>query len=265
MDTSIFLTAENIHSQLSSNQVIGKKVFCYHTASSTNEIGHKLARSGAFDGTLILAETQTRGKGRGEHVWLSNPGENLTFTIVLRPNCKPAQTTVLSLMGSLAIADAIYKMHNKKPEIKWPNDVLLGGKKVCGLLLESAISGEQADYVLLGIGLNVNQKVFPKEIESVATSLRLAANRAFSRAAVLSEVARHVEKRYLQFKANNSQSILEDWKAYCTMLGKKITFLHNGMERTGVAIDIDDYGYLRVRVGATALMLSHAEISNVRF
>jgi len=265
METPVFLTAEDIKASLANSKTIGKKVFCYHTASSTNEIGHKLARGGAFDGTLILAENQTRGKGRGEHVWLSSPGENLTFTIVLRPNCKPSEMTLLSLMGSLAIAEAISKMLNKKAAIKWPNDVLIDRKKISGLLLESAISGEHADYVLLGIGLNINQKDFTSELEPTATSLRLAANRAFCRVAVLSEIVRYLERRYLQFKSQDTQSILEDWKTYCTMLGKKITFRQNDLERSGVAMDINDAGYLKVRVGPNTLMLSHAEISNVRF
>lgn len=265
MECSSAFSAEDLQTRMDCNRVVGKSVHCYQSATSTNDIGHSLAKSGAADGTLITAEFQTRGKGRGSNVWQSAQGENIMFSLILRPKGETAKISLLPLMAALAVAQAIETVLQRKPEIKWPNDVMIDRKKVCGILLESAISGSSVEYVLLGIGLNVNQTVFPQELATLATSLRLSAGQLFSRAEVMAELAKKLDEWYLAFCNGKYDAILDGWRSYADLLGKEISFLHNGEHLNGIAKDVDEQGCLIVLTGANPLCLSQAEISNVRY
>lgn len=265
MENTLAFSAEELLARLAGNSIVGKSVHCYQSATSTNDIGHTLAKSGAADGTLITAEFQTRGKGRGQNVWLSRQGENIMLTIILRPKGDTSKISLLPLMAALAVAQAIEAVLQRKPEIKWPNDILIDRKKVCGILLESSFSGNNVEYVLLGIGLNVNQNVMPEELVNLATSLRLSAGHAFSRVDVIEELAKKLDVWYQAFVQGKYEAVLQGWRSYAEMLGKEISFLYNGERLQGIAQDIDDQGRLIVLAGSTPLCLSQAEISHVRY
>ncbi|NTW48320.1 MAG: biotin--[acetyl-CoA-carboxylase] ligase [Chlorobiales bacterium] len=265
MENTSAFSAEDLLVRLAGNSVVGKNVHCYQSATSTNDIGHSLAKAGAADGTLITAEFQTRGKGRGGNVWQSEQSENITFSLVLRPKADAAKISLLPLMAALAVAQAIETVLQRKSEIKWPNDVLIDRKKICGILLESAISGSSVEYVILGIGVNVNQAAFPEEIMNQATSLRLSAGQSFSRAEVMEELSKKLDIWYLAFCKGAFDAILDGWRSYADMLGKEISFLYNGERLNGTAQDIDEQGCLIVLAGSKPLCLSQAEISNVRY
>ncbi|NTV46706.1 MAG: biotin--[acetyl-CoA-carboxylase] ligase, partial [Chlorobiales bacterium] len=250
MENTSAFSAEDLLARLAGNNVVGKSVHCYQSATSTNDIGHSLAKAGAPDGTLITAEFQTRGKGRGQNVWLSKQGENITFTTILRPSGDTAKTSLLSLMAALAVAQTIEAILHRKPEIKWPNDILIDRKKVCGILLESAISSSSVEYVLLGIGLNVNQAVMPEELVNQATSLRLSAGHAFSRVELIEVLAKKLDECYIAFCNEKFDTILDGWRSYADMLGKEISFLYNGVSHNGIAQDVDEQGRLIVLVGS---------------
>jgi BirA family biotin operon repressor/biotin-[acetyl-CoA-carboxylase] ligase len=256
------ITADDITRRFEAS-VIGKKAFCYHTISSTNEISHKLAKGGAFDGTVVTADQQTRGKGRGGNQWLSNAGENIMLSVILRPTCKPDDLNLMTIFSAIAVAEVVAKTLGKTPEIKWPNDVLFDGRKISGILLESSISNASVEYVIIGIGLNVNQKEFPPDIS--ATSLKLEANRPFTRIGVLTDLLKALEVRYAQFQAGQAQLIVNDFKRLCTIFGKRLTFTYKGIPHNGVALDLDASGMMETRLGNLTKKISAAEMTNVKY
>lgn len=260
------LSADDLMQRCAANKLIGKKVFWYHTVGSTNVVAHQLAKAGAAEGTLVVAEMQTDGAGRGGKVWHAAEGENLLMTLVLRPACPLEDLSVITLFTALAIAEGIYELTRIRPEIKWPNDVKLGHKKCCGILLESLISMQGVEYVIVGIGLNVNQTVFSPELAAGTASLHSAAGRVFERAEVLQIVMRHLDEQYQHFTDRKFDTILSGWKSYCTMLGKEITFNFNGAAHQGVAEDITPQGFLKVRLPDDEwLTLAQAEVTGVRW
>lgn len=155
----------------------GSTILRYDTVTSTNDVARELAASGAPEGFCVIAREQTAGRGRQGHSWSSPPGEGLYLSLILLPRIKPADSPILTLAAAVAVAETLKLDFNVEVDIKWPNDILASGKKICGILVESAIQNNQLQYSIVGIGVNVAQRSFPDEIVQSATSLLLETER----------------------------------------------------------------------------------------
>ena len=224
--------------------VIGKKIFLFESIDSTNVCAKTLAEAGCEEGTVVAAEMQTAGKGRLGRTWISESGTNLLFSLVLRPNIKAEQAGLLSLLAAAATSAAIEEAVNIKTTCKWPNDLLLNGKKCCGILLESSLTPAAVNYAIIGIGLNVNQTQFDSELETRATSLKIAGCKDIDRIVLLRTILEHLDRNYMLVQQNKWNAILKSWRQRATMLGSEITIAHNSKPVQGIARDITDNGGL---------------------
>jgi BirA family biotin operon repressor/biotin-[acetyl-CoA-carboxylase] ligase len=213
---------------------------------STQEIARRLADAGAPEGTVVVAEHQRAGRGRGGRAWLDRPGENLLFSLVLRPALNAAATPQLALLAAVAVAEAIENATALAPAIKWPNDVLLEGRKVAGILAEAASFGDASTHVILGIGLNVNQRDFPPDLAPRVTSLAQRIGHAVDRRRLLELLLERLERWYDAYLARGFTAIGPEWSRRAVTPGQTVT---TGRLR-GTALALDRDGALLVRDGS---------------
>jgi BirA family biotin operon repressor/biotin-[acetyl-CoA-carboxylase] ligase len=222
---------------------IGRKVICYLKLTSTNDIAKRRAQQGSREGTVIVAEEQTAGRGRIKRAWLSPKG-SIALSIILRP--KLAYLPSLIMVASLAVAHSIEQVTGLKAQIKWPNDVLVNDKKVCGILIESDVKGDSVDYAIIGIGVNVNLKPseFP-QISALATSLSHELGRDVSRLDIIRSLLAEIEKLYLALPAG--QSVYQEWRDRLVTLGKRVQVRSGEATYKGVAEGASSDGSLLLR------------------
>ena len=224
---------------------IGRTVYYDETTTSTMERAKREAEAGAPEGAVAIAEEQTKGRGRMGRSWISPPGVNLYFTIMLRPALE--QLRPLPVIAPLAVCEAIEETTALLPRIKWPNDVLIDGSKVAGVLAESEVTGEDVRFVLVGTGINVNldAAAYP-EIREIATSLRAELGRDVSREEVLAATLTHFERLYQALRRGEVVSM--PWKQRLDTLGKQVRVeTAAGGVHEGVAVEADSDGSLIVR------------------
>jgi len=232
-------------------KVFGKKVVHLDTTESTNSYAASILADGIAEGTVVIAEEQTAGRGRSGRVWSSEKGQNLTFSIILKPKVPPASIGVISLYAALGVAEAVRDITGMPADCKWPNDVLLSGRKLCGILSDASIEGGTLSSVVLGIGLNVNQTEFPPEIRPTPTSLRLATGRWFDRVNVLSSVLERLESRYEDLQSQRFDAIIRAWESMASMMGGEIRIATHDGVLAGIARGIAEDGGLIVRTNGT--------------
>ncbi len=222
---------------------VGKQIYYYESVTSTMEIAKRLARETAVEGTIIIADKQTEGKGRLSRIWLS-PENNLAISIVLRPTLK----TMLKLImvASVAVVRAIKEVTGIDAQIKWPNDVMIKGKKVCGILIENELKGDKPNFSLIGIGININlnPSIFP-EIASLATSLSYETGHEIPRTELARALLLELEKLYLQ--AQDSDLVYEEWQRNMETLGKVIRVKSGDSVEQGKAETVTKNGNLVLR------------------
>ena len=200
-----------------------------------------LAHDGEREGAVVVAEEQNKGRGRFNRVWVSPPGLNLYFTVLLRP--ERDQLPYMNMAAALAVFDTVAGFAGLKPAVKWPNDVRVGGRKLSGILIETEFDGDRLAHALVGIGLNVNLDVSEHpEIADTATSLRSEAGREFDRSDALHSVLANLDTWYARVKAG--QSLTEDWAATIETLGKRVELRWRDQILTGLAESVDDQGNL---------------------
>ena len=224
-------------------KVFGQALHTFDVVESTNNVAKKLAESGAPEGTTVIAEYQTAGRGRFNRRWHGERGKNLLFSLLLRPEESRLASLVTYLAANCA-AEAVEEHTGKRVECKWPNDLLINGRKFCGILLESAWQESKVEYLILGIGMNVNEDSFPPELRKTATSLKLECEGDIDRVLILRTFLQCLESSYLQSKVDGYDGILEAWKARCPMLGREISVEQSGRKLTGRAIQLDPDGAL---------------------
>ncbi len=229
-------------------RVIGRWVLCYQTITSTMDMARQAAREGAPEGTVVVAEEQTAGKGRQGRSWVSAPG-NLTFTIVLKPAL--AELPSLNMVASLAVVQAVARVIGLRASIKWPNDVLIGSRKLCGILVDSEVTGREVGFSLVGIGLNVAlDPTQHPEIADIATSLSHEAGHPVSRLAVLRALLQEADALYLRVReARVGAPLLGEWRRHMAMLGQRVAIMESGaVVRDGIAEDVAEDGSLLLRL-----------------
>lgn len=224
-------------------RIIGRQVLYYPTVSSTQEIASKAASDGALEGTVVVAQEQTRGKARLGRSWI-NPRGVIAVSVILRPEMD--QLLRLTMIASLATSRCIEKVTGLKTAIKWPNDVLVNGKKVSGILTESALRRHSVNWAVIGIGINVNfdPAAYP-EIASTATSLSCELGRQVSQLEVLLALLREIEELYLALRSG--QPVHEEWQRRLETLGRTVQVISGDHVEEGYAESVDSDGALLLR------------------
>lgn len=173
---------------------IGSPLEIFEETTSTNDVAKRAAKNGAPHGSTFVADSQTAGRGRQGRAWLSERGDGLLMSVVLRVSCAPARLPPLSLVAGLAVCDAIAPDVSVAPQLKWPNDVWLGGKKVAGVLVEASLAGDRVESVIVGVGINIHTRMFSAEIKAIATSVALHSNVQPDRAVILARLLEALDR-----------------------------------------------------------------------
>lgn len=242
------LTHDAIRSGLKTER-FGQLLHIYDRIESTNTAAHPLAEKGAPEGTVVLANTQTRGRGRMGRRWISPPDVNLYFSIVLRPGGDPRRVGLWTLAAASAVAQAIEQTVGLAARLKWPNDLLIHQKKVAGLLLESVVQKGRIRYLVLGIGVNVNllRKTLPESLRDSVTSLRQESGRVIDRIRLFQRVLETLEIQYRSFQNEPPGKILNTYSARSETLGRPVRVLEHDHKWTGIAAGLTPEGALILR------------------
>lgn len=233
------------------NKVMGQQIVFYKTTDSTNSDVGRLAKQGAKEGTLVVADMQESGRGRRGRTWISLPGEAVYMSLLLRPCCNPDKVSPITLVMALSVAEAIEELQPEDFGIKWPNDIVINGKKICGILTEMNMSMEETgkiDYVVVGVGINVNQSCFPQEISQTATSLAIEIGHKINRCELIARIMHYFERNYMVFEVTNDLTGLQEkYNGYLLNCKKEVRILDPKGEYEATAIGIDSTGELLVR------------------
>ncbi len=239
------LTPSEIKSLLTTKWM-GKAIHYFHSIDSTNSKAYQLALQGAEEGEVVIAELQVKGRGRLGRRWFSPSFLNLYLSVILRPQIPPHQASLITLMAAVATANAIQKYSGLLPRIKWPNDILLKDRKVAGLLNEIHSEMDRIHFVILGIGVNLNMdgKMFSKEIRGVATSLKMEMGQTITRKVFLQTLLEELERWYAIFLKEGGAPVLKAWRDRAKIKGKQVKVTSFGETLSGVAVDVDSDGAL---------------------
>jgi len=227
---------------------IGHSIIHFFRTDSTNAVALKLAADGAEHGTVVVAEEQTAGRGRLGRTWFSEKSTGIYISIILRPPLAPAAAPVLTLMAGLAAQKAVSSVTGLAVDIRWPNDLLVHGKKVCGILTEMSAEVDRLHAVVLGIGINVNHSLMPVDLENIGTSLRMEAHRGISRIQVLVTLLREIERHYQLLLKSGNKAITERWEAASTFAhGKRVRVVTAVGEVLATTTGLDPSGALKIQ------------------
>ena len=247
------ITEAEIGSRLRSKWM-GRHLVYFPETDSTNIQAKRLGEEGAPEGTLVVPERQTAGKGRRGRTWSSPAGTSIYMSFLLRPNIPPRCAPMVTLIAGLAGAKAVNQVTGLNARIKWPNDLVVNGKKICGILTEMSAEMEGIHYIVTGIGINVNQKEFPEEIRDKATSLLLEGGRCFNRSQLIAGVMEWFEPYVERFLETKDLSLLkEDYEEMLANLNQEVQVLDPAGEYHGVCQGIDKDGQLLVERGDGSL------------
>ncbi|MBI3333406.1 MAG: biotin--[acetyl-CoA-carboxylase] ligase [Candidatus Omnitrophica bacterium] len=228
--------------------LIGKRIHAYEATDSTMDVAHRLAATGEPEGSVVVAEGQARGRGRLGRSWLSPKGKGIYASVILRPSLRLSEAPLVTLMAAVAAARAVHGETGLAPEIKWPNDLLIGGKKVAGILTELNAELNRIHYIVLGIGINVNTG--KRQLPARATSLAEELGSRVDRARLARRLFTELDQAYGQFLNRGIEPILEAWRGFAAFLGRRIRVAAQGRVVDGQAVDIDSTGALLVRTDA---------------
>jgi BirA family biotin operon repressor/biotin-[acetyl-CoA-carboxylase] ligase len=224
---------------------IGKKIYYFDSVSSTMDVAGQLGMKAAADGTLVLAESQAKGRGRLGRDWFSPKYKGIYLSLILRPKILPNQASVFTLLSAVSICEAIREAVGLEAQIKWPNDILIHNKKLGGILTELSAEMDEVRFIVIGIGLNVNNE--KKALVSGATSLSEQKKETLSRLELLKEILRRIETNYLIFQEKGNHQIIEKWRQHNVTLGKRVKVYCHREHIEGEAKDIDTDGGLLIR------------------
>lgn len=257
------LSASELKSRIQ-NKWAGKNIYYYEETGSTNTDAKRFGEEGAAHGTVVVADKQNAGKGRRGRAWQSPGGKDIYFTILLRPEFVPDKASGLTLVMALSVAQAIESC-GLEAGIKWPNDVVLNGKKICGILTEMNVETDYIQYVVIGVGINVNLDVMPEEIEETATSILLESGKKMARAKLLQGVLERFEENYERYEKDLSlANMMEEYNGYLVNRNRQVRVLDPKGEYEGTARGINEYGELLVETGDGQTVAVYAGEVSVR-
>lgn len=228
--------------------VIGKNLIVLDSVTSTNDYLKKLGSEGCANGTVVATREQNKGKGRLGRVWQSKRDDNVMFSLLLRPNISPSEVATITPIAGLAVCKALREFTGLDFKIKWPNDIILGHKKLVGILTEMSAEFDAVEYIVTGIGINVDQTNFPEEIAHKATSLLLETGRHYDKNKLLACVLAHLEEEFIRHNLELSPTAVEEYTSLCATIGKSVTFKRNACDISGTAVGIAPSGELKVKL-----------------
>lgn len=225
---------------------LGRKMDVFKTIDSTNSFAKSLAQLGAEHGTTVISELQTQGRGRMGRSFYSPSGMGVYMSFVLRPNLSVDYALMITSCVAVAVCEAIENVADVQCEIKWVNDIFCNGKKICGILTEASIDVEQGglEYAVVGLGLNVSNTFFPKDIEKIASSLKAITGKNINRSLLIAEILNSVEKKLAGIK---DKSFIEEYRRRSMLIGKRIVVIKSGVETECQCTGIDEFGKLLVK------------------
>src|SRR5262245_46681437 len=217
------LHADDLISRLGKTKVIGRDIRVFRETTSTNDVIEKLARDGVKEGAVVFAEAQTKGRGRLGRKWISPAKKGLWFSVLLRPDLRPHEATQLTVASATALRRAIESHTGLKTEIKWPNDMLIRGRKAAGILTELHAEVDRIQHVILGIGVDVNLSPgdFPAELRKVATSLKTELGKPVPRPELAVAILRELDRDYGRVCSRRFPAVADEWEEHCTTLGRE--------------------------------------------
>ncbi len=228
--------------------IFQSNLYHFFKTTSTNDVALDLGHKGAPQGTVVIAEEQTAGRGRLGRSWYSEQASGIYMSVLLRPAILPASALVLTLVAGLAAREAVAGQSGLEPDIRWPNDLLLGGRKFAGILTEMYAEPSRIEFIVVGVGINVNQEKFPKELAETATSLRNQTGRTHSRLELLVRLLLELEGHYNRFMAEGPEAIIERFEQVSSYARGKRVRIHTPTENyTGTTDGLEPSGLLRVR------------------
>jgi BirA family biotin operon repressor/biotin-[acetyl-CoA-carboxylase] ligase len=243
------LHADDLLARLGKTKIIGRDIRVFQETTSTNDIIEKLARDNVSEGVVVFAESQNKGRGRLGRKWISPPRKGLWFSILLRPKLQPRETTQLTVAAATGLRRAIATATGLKPKIKWPNDILINGRKSAGILTELSAELDRVKHIILGIGVDVNLSAgdFPAELRKIATSLKIETGRAVSRADLAVQILRELDHDYGRVCSGKFEAVSNEWEEQCETLGHPVTIQIGERRVHGRAESLDDDGALLLR------------------
>ena len=249
LSTPDVLHADDLLSRLGPRRVIGRDIRVFQETTSTNDVIEKLARDGVKEGVVVFAESQTRGRGRLGRKWMSPASRGLWFSVLLRPDLRPQEATRLTVASATALRRAIELQTGLAPQIKWPNDILVDGRKVAGILTELNAELDHIKYIVLGIGVDVNLNAsdFPVELRKVATSLKAETGKPVSRSDLAVAVLQELDRDYARIDAARFPDLADEWEKYNTTIGREVVIRMGANQLRGRAESLGDGGELLLR------------------
>lgn len=247
---------------------IGREIIFFESIGSTNTAALELAEKGAPHGTVVIADRQTKGKGRLGRTWVSPPKKNIYMSVILRPEIEPKDATLLTIMTAVSCAKGVMKSTGLKAEIKWPNDLMISNKKLGGILTEMKSDPDGIVFAVIGIGINVNSKTkkdFPPDIRGIATSIKEELGKIQSRTFIIAEILKELEHWYNVLLNEGRKPLFDEWKRLSATLGRKVRVTAGDNVFTGVAEDIDKGGMLILRLPSGMLKkISSGDLTMMR-
>ncbi len=243
------LHADDLRSRLDKTQVIGRQIQVFQETTSTNDVVEKLARDGVQEGAVVFAEAQTRGRGRRGRKWVSPANKGLWFSVLLRPPLHPAEATQLTIASATALRRAIQTEAGLEASIKWPNDILIRGRKAAGILSELKAELDQIRYVILGIGVdvNLNHADFPADLRTQATSLKAELGREVARPDLAVAILKELDRDYSRIRRGHFAALAAEWEEHCETLGHEVVIQLAERRVEGRAETLAEDGALLVR------------------
>src|SRR5579863_8463315 len=227
---------------------LGKRIYHFFKIDSTNSVAMTLGDRGEPHGTVVIAEEQTAGRGRAGHSWHSEKTNGIYMTVLLRPPISPQQAPLITMVAGLAVRDAVVEQTGLTPDLRWPNDLLFGRKKFCGILTEMNAEQDQIHFVAVGIGINVNHDAIPKELSKIATSLRIETDRKSTRLEIVARLLRHLDSYYNRFVTEGPEAIVARFSEVSSYAkGKRVRIETSSETYTGTTDGLEPGGLLRVR------------------
>lgn len=244
------------------NKIIGKNLIVLDSVDSTNDCLKKLGNEGSENGTVVVAREQTKGKGRLGRTWQSKKDDGIAFSVLLRPNVAPSEVSAITPLAGLAVCKAIREYTKLDCVIKWPNDIIVGRKKLVGILTEMSAEFDAVEYVITGIGINIDHTSFPEEIAFKATSLLLETGRHIDKNEFLACVLEHLENEFVKNNLELTPTALSEYTDLCATVGRSVTFQRGTRRISGMAVGVSEHGELKVMMSdGTICLVNSGEVT----